>query len=231
MIHVTQTQYGKFTVAVMTNDKGGEAESVLASRPYEPELMQAILTRVDLKGGIVLDIGAGIGLNTLEFADAVGPDGRVYAFEIQPVVFQNLCANVFLNGFSNRVIPANEAVVEREECVGFSYVDYTAERFSTGGARTVRNCSAEKCVNTTDIDAWELEDVRLIKIDVEGYEPFVLAGSASTISRCRPVLAMELSDHYLKDHGMSAKQMCAALCEDGYTVEQIGENDYLFFPR
>ena len=48
-------------------------------------------------GDVVVDVGADIGALTVPLARAVGPAGRVLAFEPQPTVFQNLCANLALN--------------------------------------------------------------------------------------------------------------------------------------
>jgi hypothetical protein len=33
----------------------------------------------------------------------------------------------------------------------------------------------------------------MVKIDVEGYEPFVLRGATKTLSRCRPIVIIEVS--------------------------------------
>lgn len=47
---------------------------------------EAVLAAVDLKeGDWVADIGAGTGLYSLLFADAVGPTGRVFAEDIEPL--------------------------------------------------------------------------------------------------------------------------------------------------
>jgi FkbM family methyltransferase len=49
-------------------------------------------------------------------------------------------------------------------------------------------------VALTPIDALEVGDVGLIKIDVEGHERVVLRGAAQTIARYRPVLVIEIEE-------------------------------------
>jgi ubiquinone/menaquinone biosynthesis C-methylase UbiE len=55
-------------------------------------------------GDMVADIGAGSGYYTIRLARAVGPDGRVYANDIQPAMLNILTTNVFLAKLSN-VVP------------------------------------------------------------------------------------------------------------------------------
>ena len=41
------------------------------------------------------------------------------------------------------------------------------------------------------LDAFQLERVDFIKLDVEGFESKVLAGAIDTIARCRPIMYIE----------------------------------------
>jgi FkbM family methyltransferase len=60
-------------------------------------------------GMTVVDLGANIGLYTLQFASLVGPSGRVFAFEPGPLSFGLLKTNLALNGYRN-VTVENAAV-------------------------------------------------------------------------------------------------------------------------
>jgi ubiquinone/menaquinone biosynthesis C-methylase UbiE len=55
-------------------------------------------------GDIVADIGAGSGYYTIRLARAVGPEGRVYANDIQPAMLNMLTTSVFLAKLTN-VVP------------------------------------------------------------------------------------------------------------------------------
>ncbi len=63
-------------------------------------------------GDVVVDVGANIGTHTVFFAQRAGATGQVYAFEPQRIVFQNLCANLALNGLLN--VRAFHAAASRE---------------------------------------------------------------------------------------------------------------------
>ena len=62
----------------------------------------AILKEVRLKPGMaVADIGAGSGLFTQMFAREVGPGGKVYALEINPVMVNNIVRRLREEGYRN----------------------------------------------------------------------------------------------------------------------------------
>src|SRR4051794_21224650 len=56
----------------------------------------ALFAQVLKPGMTAIDAGANIGAHTVYFAKAVGPEGRVHAFEPQRRVYYLLCGNVSL---------------------------------------------------------------------------------------------------------------------------------------
>ena len=139
-------------------------------------------------GDVVVEAGANVGCFTLLFANLVGGDGRVYAFEPQRLLFQILCANLALNGLSNvEAWPAG--VGARIGQMFVPHFDYgTPGNFS--GAALAPEGPGE-CVPITTIDHLDLEVCGLIKADVQGMEGDVLEGASETIRRCRPLLYVE----------------------------------------
>ena len=77
-------------------------------------------------GSLAVDVGAHIGCHTVFMAKQVGPGGAVFAFEAQRVIFQNLCANLALNGLSN-VRVFNAAAGSEEGTITVPDIDYEAE--------------------------------------------------------------------------------------------------------
>ena len=62
------------------------------------EIEVAFLCEFLEDGDVTFEVGANIGSLTVPLANAVGEEGTLIAFEPQPVLFQNLCANIALNG-------------------------------------------------------------------------------------------------------------------------------------
>jgi FkbM family methyltransferase len=69
-------------------------------RPFE-RLETEIVNKEIKKGDVVIDIGANIGYYTLIFANLVGKEGKVFAFEPSPDNFALLQKNIEINGYQN----------------------------------------------------------------------------------------------------------------------------------
>ncbi len=139
-------------------------------------------------GDIVVEAGANIGPITVPLARAVGPAGRVFAFEPQRLVFQLLCCNLALNELAN-VVARPHAVGAHGGTARVPAIPPSAAHNFGGVALTGR--AEGESVPVERIDDLELAACRLVKIDVEGMEAEVLEGARATIARLRPLLYVE----------------------------------------
>ncbi|GIX06481.1 MAG: hypothetical protein KatS3mg115_0884 [Candidatus Poribacteria bacterium] len=127
-------------------------------------------------GDVALDLGANCGCFAVIMARAVGPQGRVFAFEPAPETFQLLRQNLERNGFSHaRAVPF--AVADRPGTAEF----YLSPRASGYHHLHAGEPDAVPVVVTvTSLDAFfkgSPPAVRLLKMDVQGAEPLVLRGA------------------------------------------------------
>jgi FkbM family methyltransferase len=162
---------------------------VLAGQPHEPQVWASLLPLL-LPGTTFVDIGANVGLFALPAARRVG-SGRVIAVEPVADNVQLLCASIARNDFRNlEVMPfaASDhhgviAVVSRQE---------TTNSF-TPPDRAVR--PGAPCAPCAPLDALlgGRGRIDLVKIDVEGHEPAVLAGARELLVRDRPTLLVEFN--------------------------------------
>lgn len=153
---------------------GKVAKCMRSGVPYEG----ALLRHIHEHGftGSAVDAGANIGNHTLWLAAICGL--QVHAFE--PIRFGELRANVHLNpGVRVNVYPyALGARTGSAKHVGKGQLQ--AGAVASAGSYPVR-----------PLDALNLEDVSVMKIDVEGMEVDVLRGAEETVRRCRPVIYAE----------------------------------------
>ena len=170
LVPATDTRVGRALL-----DEGAYCED-------EVRLLQALLR----PGATALDAGAHVGPHTLPMARAVGPAGRVFAFEPQPHLFRLLCGNLALNGLA-QAEPVEAALGAAQGDVARPDVDY----FRPGNFGAVALGTGPHRVPVLTVDGLDLADCRLIKIDVEGMEAAVLDGARATIARCRPALYVE----------------------------------------
>lgn len=146
----------------------------------------SLLTSLLRPGDVVIDIGANIGTHSLSFARAVGPKGEVHAFEPQPPVLAILKGNVARN-HASWVRVHGEAVGSGAGTARIMVPDYG--RPHNAGAAGAAEAGYD--VPVVALDALDLESCRLVKLDVEGMEPQVLAGARRTLERCRPLIYAE----------------------------------------
>lgn len=169
---------------------------------FEPE-MAAAIQRCAPPGSTFFDVGANAGYMTLVGARAVGPSGRVVAFEPLPNTAREMSAQVRLNGLTN-VTVVRAAVCEREGTVSFrsgpsADMAALAEVESRGEMLTVES-------TTIDAAAERHGAPGLIKLDIEGAELLALRGATRTLERHRPALVMEL-------HSAELATQCLALLD------------------
>ncbi len=129
-----------------------------------------------------LDIGANIGNHACFFADHFK---RVVAFEPNPMVATLLR----LNSSGRRIEVVEKGLSDTNGTLNFSL-----NRKNLGGSMvTDGNTRMEIEVERLDslVETMNLQDVSFVKIDVEGHEDEVLAGSFELLSKQRPIIAME----------------------------------------
>lgn len=215
--------YGNFlTLENFSNDH--VQKTVAQGKRWEPEVM-ALCEKYVRPNTTVIDIGANMGTFTVRMAQLVGPVGKVVAFEPQRVIHQQLCANIFLNKLYN-VKTYNIAIGSTTRTVTLTPIDYS--RGAPGEVR-VHGDSGEM-VDCEPLDKFLLENVSLIKMDVERYEPFVFDGARDTIKRNRPVILFELTTLPLPDYPKDF--VINLLAEFEYNVYQISDQfDYIALPK
>lgn len=146
---------------------------------YEEKFDRAILQRI-ATGDIVWDVGANVGHFTRKFAERAGATGKVFAFEPSPSTFSILrsaCAGLGNVEFMNVALADVDGVAQFHE--SGDAADPTNGLYKPGAAGRIVDVPVQRgdslCRNRSGIVPTR------IKIDVEGYEPEVLAGLAETL--------------------------------------------------
>jgi FkbM family methyltransferase len=136
-------------------------------------------------GDHAVDGGAFWGDTALWLADQCGPEGRVTAFEVDPVSLPVLEANLAANGEAGaRVEVRQEALWDTAGELALRQAG-AASTVGAGEGQPVRAITLDSLV-----EAGELERIDFVKLDVEGAELRVLKGMERTLRRDRPRLAI-----------------------------------------
>lgn len=136
---------------------------------------------------VVLDIGANFGLYTAISATAVKDRGRLFAFEANPHTFELLERTLYANRLAQRsnIVAVNALV---SDSAGLRKL-YYLPRFLGGATMSdVGHWGPDK--RSVELEAITIDEfltpdvtVDLVKIDIEGHEPFALRGMRETIRR------------------------------------------------
>jgi FkbM family methyltransferase len=176
----------------MWPDRQGHVPYVTGT--YEPEVFGSLKKHV-AAGDICLDVGAHLGYSTILMSKLVGPKGRVISFEPMPETFLVLGENLLLNGLTNLDVQSSAVA---DHCGFIELLAPAGQDLSWTPSITgysVGSNSHSLTVSLVTLDGF-LERLErppsVIKIDVEGGELAVLAGSCPMLTVVRPVLLIEV---------------------------------------
>ncbi|UFN50973.1 FkbM family methyltransferase [Roseomonas sp. OT10] len=194
---------------------------------WEPAETDFILAVLEPGDGFI-DVGADIGWFSVLAAQAVGPRGRVHAFEPRADLAGRLRQSIADNGFEDRCRVEMIALGAEEGAIDLAWVP---DERNPGHSFIVPRSMPEGAVSlgrvpVRPLDALGLDGpVRLIKIDVEGAEPLVLRGAQGLIARDRPILLIELFPYWLgRVSGTTADALLTQLRGWGYRIFHLGQS-------
>jgi FkbM family methyltransferase len=190
--------------------------------PYEPFETELLLRQVQ-PGDVALDLGANIGFHTLLLARAVGPSGRVYAFEPDPANFALLKRNVERHGYGNVVLVQKAVSDKTSTATLFRSGDNSGDHRLAPAAEG----RAELAVETVRLDdyfAGQEVRVGVVKMDIQGSEAGALSGMRGLLSGSPGVaLFCECWPHGLARAGASPQAFLSELEGLGFSLYHISE--------
>lgn len=199
----------------------GHALYIAAGRVDWAESEIKGLAHVVKPGDTVLDIGAGLGMYTVPLSYLIGPTGRIDSIDPQPRNFHMVRLLRTLVGTARgklRRVAMGPQAGEGEIVVP---IHGPFPIFGHGHLRPVGTPSPRRVhrihTQVDTVDAWVeregLGQIDFIKIDVEGFEPAVVAGARQVIDRDRPSLLMEIEDRHLVRYERDAAGFLAEIRE------------------
>lgn len=162
---------GARTLTIEAPVGGVIARAWAAGRWYEFPLLEYI-KRLNLKGNVV-DAGANIGNHTLWFA---------VACNLPVVAFEPLHGDILSRNVQKNKVPG--VTIHK---VALGAVDTTAEHLGKGALQV-----GAGTLPVRTMDSFGLQNVAMIKADVEFMEPDVLRGGERTIRRDHPIIFSEV---------------------------------------
>jgi FkbM family methyltransferase len=172
-----------------------------------------------MKGMTVVDCGAHHGMLSLIFASAVGPTGKVFAYEALPSNAAVVEQNASLNGLKNIEVRA----VGVGDVQGSVTVSFNASNTVVMNSDLYMG-QADEVIQIVRLDDDLAPNVKVdfLKIDVEGHDLNALRGMPRILSQ-HPIIDLELHNFIFADKVSTLSQILSILQPLGYSWELLAE--------
>jgi len=206
-----------FELTVDLRDEG-VGRVIYRNRRYEP-LETAFLKSYLLPGMTVVDVGANLGYYTILASRLVGNSGRIVAIEPDPDNFgllqQNICGNGLGNVTALRLALGAESGNVTLHRSPANFGDHRV--YSSDDNREMLEVELRRLDNV--LAEVGVDQVDLLKMDVQGFEAGVIEGMCETlITRKVGSLLMEYWPHGIKRAGGDPTAMMSTLKDAGLNV-------------
>jgi FkbM family methyltransferase len=202
----------------------------------EPELQ--LIPALVRPGDTVLDVGANYGIYSYHLGRAVGPTGRVYAFEPIPFTAATFELVARLLRFRN-VTLFKEGAGDRNGEVSFEMPIQASGALTAGqahlGGRDDERPGKErhhrypttrpvvcKLVRIDD-RLPDAREVSFLKADIEGSELFAFRGAARLIDQHRPTVLCEINTWFLQGFGIPLADLLGFFSDRGYRAYRLDQ--------
>jgi FkbM family methyltransferase len=209
----------------------GPARDVITRHIYrygvhEPHITRYLIDHVRLAANeVALDVGANLGWYSVLLDRLSEPGARVFAFEPDPHSFELLELNLRRNA-TRQVTAVNIAL---GECEGTAQLH--RYKLSNNGRHTLlegatSGGTVEVPVRTLE-SFWHAQQlgarpIRFMKVDVEGFEYFVLKGAGELLRRCQCIV-LEYSPESLRIAGLEAQAVLKIIRKFNFAVQAFAD--------
>ena len=196
---IIQTQFGNFLI----NELDLIGNYIKQTGQWEHHLYEFYSQFLN-KESYCVDAGANLGFHTVQFGRYAK---KVYAFEPQMIIFNQLCSNILFNDLNEIIIPYRNALgntFEKKQLWNIEHEDWVGNGAHNWGGRGIiqENYGGEERINSNEFREYDIVEIitldsvnipkcDLIKIDIQGYEYYAFLGAQNLIQTNKPVILLE----------------------------------------
>jgi len=197
-LEITQNTFGNFVI-----DEYDLIGNFIRNNKFWEYHLYELYSNMIKEDYYCIDAGANIGFHSIQLGKF---SKKVYSFEPQTYIYNQLCANILFNGLDYKIeafklgLGDKEEVkqlwnIEHENWVGNGVHNWGGRGIiqeNYGGDRAINNeIREEDNIKVISLDSMNIPKCDLIKIDVQGYEYNLLVGAKNLINTFHPVIFLE----------------------------------------
>jgi FkbM family methyltransferase len=195
-LEIIETQFGNFVI----DEYDLIGNCIKNHKVWEYHLYE-IYSQIINKESHCIDAGANLGFHSIQFG-RLGK--KVYSFEPQSYIYNQLCANILFNDLNNIIHTYKVGLGDKEENQQLWNIEheFCDGGYNWGGRGIIQDASdlerannnefrEEDVIKIITLDSLNIPKCDLIKVDVQGYELKLFIGAKKLISNFKPVIFLE----------------------------------------
>ncbi len=208
MNSIIKTSFDDIIINTYSNDWGGK--SIGDGNIWEPHI--SFFLKRNLKpNSVLVDVGSNYGWHSIKNSKYCE---MVYSFEPQKYMYNIQKMNINENKIIN-INLINCGLGDKNENTEMAPIDYDLHSVPMGDLSI--GSGGENVILRT-LDSFEIPNVDFMKIDVQGYEKFVLNGSIETINNNKPTIIIEIEEWQLRRFGYGSEELFKLIRDYGYYI-------------
>ena len=189
---VAYNRFGAYCVPLSSKHRPA-AQRVLRNAIYEEDTIEFM--RKNNKGGDIIHAGTYFGDFLPGLSSGISENQKIWAFEPNPESFHCAQVTLLLNRITN--VNLQNAGLGEESNENMTFQTHDEDGTPLGGSSFFTDNSGGE--NSEEIPIVAIDDVipedrniSILQLDVEGFEEVALKGAMKTITRCKPILILEI---------------------------------------
>lgn len=212
------------------NDNEGILKTAQKHNSFSPYLQKLVIDLCETGNEVIVNAGANLGLVCIPLSFFCK---TIIAFEPVPDTYSYLIKNLNINQISN-ITPYNSALSDKTGTLSIEQYGWDKSDYDIGHSVVIDKlyCGDKQYVpessNTTiitvpsvAIDSLELNQIDILLLDTEGYEPYVINGAVNTIKRHKPKIIIEHEIGHIKCRNMTSQSIISDIQKLGYDIVNI----------
>lgn len=195
---IVETPFGNFLI----NELDLIGNFIKNYKYWEYHLFEFYNNVID-ENSYCIDAGANIGFHGIQFGRKAK---KVYSFEPQLMIFNQLCSNILFNDLNETIIPYRYALgnkADKKQMWNIEHEDWVGNgAYNWGGRGIVHDDLDFKLANNNEyreydvveiitLDSLNIPKCDLFKIDIQGYEYYAFLGAMKLLNDNKPVILLE----------------------------------------